>query len=51
MKESDKGLIALAVFIVVFYMSKKDKDEYAHMRWGGAQYPRSHYTDENRRLA
>ena len=37
MKESDKGLLAVAVFLAIFYLSKKDA--YSDMRWGGAMYP------------
>ena len=49
MKESDKGLLAVAVFIAIFYLSKKEG--YSDMRWGGAMYPNQSSVTEERRLA
>ena len=49
MKESHKGLVAVAVFVAILYLSKKDA--YSDMRWGGAMYPNQSSVTEERRLA
>jgi len=36
MKESDKGLLAVAVFIAIFYLSKKEKSAYVDPVGGGS---------------
>ena len=45
MKESHKGLVAVAVFVAILYLSKKDA--YSDMRWGGAMYPNQSNISEN----
>ena len=49
MKDSNKGLLAVAVVVGYLYMSKKDA--YSDMRWGGAMYPNQSSVTEERRLA
>ena len=50
MKDSDKGLLAVAVVVGYLYMSKRDPN--SDMRWGGAMYPKqSNVETEERRLA
>ena len=36
MKESDKGLVAVAVFFAIFYLSKKEKSAYVDPVGGGS---------------